>query len=243
MKTKVKSQKGKGLQLLLILFSVSIMQVVMAQDTIVKRNDEKIVAKILEVNPADVKYKRFDYPDGPVFTSAKWELKYIIYGNGVKESFENFPTPPPVTANTINLNDLLIQPTRNNYYYRNQKIAEQDMLDLAWKTKDKKVCLMVKKTEEQKITKNVFMIGGIVLGSAGVLTFTGIVSAYTNVASTSTMGKRGSRNQARMQRQQTGGYLMLAGLGCEAVSIVFKIRETRHAHFVVDLYNKTVLAK
>src|ERR1035437_3586109 len=66
---------------------------IQAQDTVVKRNNEKVVAKIIEVNQNDIKYKRFDYQDGPTFSIVKWELKYIVYGNGVKESFENYPAP------------------------------------------------------------------------------------------------------------------------------------------------------
>src|ERR1035437_9810916 len=66
---------------------------VQAQDTIVKRNEEKVIAKIMEVNQSDIKYKRFDYQDGPTFTVVKWELKYVVYGNGAKESFENYSAP------------------------------------------------------------------------------------------------------------------------------------------------------
>ena len=33
-----------------------------------KRNYEKVVVKILEVDPTEIKYKRFDYQDGPTFT-------------------------------------------------------------------------------------------------------------------------------------------------------------------------------
>src|ERR1035437_5511741 len=66
---------------------------IQAQDTIVKRNEEKVIAKITEVNQNEIKYKRFDYQDGPTFSVVKWELKYIVYGNGVKESFENYPAP------------------------------------------------------------------------------------------------------------------------------------------------------
>src|ERR1035437_1108886 len=95
------------------LFLFASLTFIHAQDTIIKRNEEKIIAKIIEVNQNDIKYKRFDYQDGPTFTVVKWELKYIIYGNGVKESFENFSTPkavePPIK------DDLSIQPAGRFY--------------------------------------------------------------------------------------------------------------------------------
>ena len=38
---------------------------VYAQDIITKSNGDEIVAKVLEVNPDNLKYKLWDYMDGP----------------------------------------------------------------------------------------------------------------------------------------------------------------------------------
>lgn len=40
---------------------------IQAQDVITKRNGDEILAKILEVNPTEIKYKRYDNPDGPLY--------------------------------------------------------------------------------------------------------------------------------------------------------------------------------
>src|ERR1035437_4589629 len=135
---------------------------IQAQDTVVKRNEEKVIAKIIEVNQNDIKYKRFDYQDGPTFTVVKWELKYIVYGNGVKESFENYSAP--INKVIESPADLSFQPAGRFYYYKTQRLAEQNMLDIAWKLQDKKINLFIKKTEANKITKNCFFVGGILLG-------------------------------------------------------------------------------
>ena len=54
-----------------------------AQDTIVKRNGEKVTVKLMEVNPNDVRYKRLDYLEGPLFTVQKQDIKFIVYANGI----------------------------------------------------------------------------------------------------------------------------------------------------------------
>jgi len=219
-----------------------------AQDTIVKRNDEKIVAKIAEVNTNNVKYKRFDYQDGPVFNSEKWELKYIVYANGVRESFENYVSQATVRNDNAPKKDLTIQPTGKYYYYQNQKIEELDMLDIAWKLNDKKINLLVKQTETKRVAKNFFYISGITLDALGILTYTGVISAYTlNVHNATTGGGYGTRRAAqaaaRTQRERTGGYMILSGLACEAISLGFKFDEIKHAHMVVTLYNQAVASR
>ncbi|MDR0845580.1 MAG: CsgG/HfaB family protein [Tannerella sp.] len=66
----------------------------MAQDVIVTKNAEKINAKVLEVNTDDVRYKRFDNPEGPIYTLLKSKIASIMYQNGTVETFEAEKTPP-----------------------------------------------------------------------------------------------------------------------------------------------------
>lgn len=61
--------------------------VIRAQDNIIKRNGEEIKAKILEITPTMIKYKRFDYLDGPTISVLKSDILMIRYKNGSKEIF------------------------------------------------------------------------------------------------------------------------------------------------------------
>ena len=61
-----------------IFLSVSIR----AQDIIVTTDAKKIEAKITEVSKSEIKYKEFDYQDGPTFTLGVEEINSIIYANG-----------------------------------------------------------------------------------------------------------------------------------------------------------------
>jgi len=209
-----------------------------AQDTLVKKNNERVVGKILEVNPDNVKYKRTDYLTGPTFTIEKKELKYILYSNGTKDSFENYVNTSSPLAFVPQQLDLTIQPAGKYYYFQNKKITEQDMLDIAWKQQDKKIKLFVKKTEDLKIGRNCFLLAGIVTGTAGLLTFVGAFSPYKAAAYGT--GIRSTRMAARSEFHATGRYLLLGALTCEVVSYVFYIKEKHNAHLVVDLYNNSV---
>ena len=228
----------------LILFTFFIMFLYLphmkAQDTIVKRNDEKIAVKILEVNTTDIKYVRFDYQTGPTFTIFKWEVKYIIYGNGTKESFAEYTAP----NNSLLKPDLTIQPAGKYYYFKNQKITEQNMLDLVWKKQNMKINQVISKTEKVKFTKNCFFVSGIALGTAGILTYAGVFSAVNNRNNISTVGgtrsSRISQRVARQDRQRHGAYMILGGLACEVLSFTFNIKEKKFANIVVDMYNKTL---
>jgi hypothetical protein len=58
-----------------------------AQDIITKSNGEELKVKVLEVTQNEVKYKRFDQQDGPIFTISKSEIFMLKYQNGSKDIF------------------------------------------------------------------------------------------------------------------------------------------------------------
>lgn len=58
-----------------------------AQDKIITKDAESIDAVILEVNIDDVKYRKADNPEGPVYRILKSDISAIIYSNGSVEVF------------------------------------------------------------------------------------------------------------------------------------------------------------
>lgn len=73
-----------------IFFSVLILLLlsnVYAQDIITKKTGEDIQSKIIEVGHDEVKYKKFDFQDGPTYTLLKSEIFLIRYENGTKDIF------------------------------------------------------------------------------------------------------------------------------------------------------------
>ncbi len=60
-----------------------------AQDKIYKRDGEIIEAKVKEVSPQSITYKRFDNQDGPEYSINKNDVEKIKYQNGTVDEFED----------------------------------------------------------------------------------------------------------------------------------------------------------
>lgn len=72
---------------LLVLMMLVCSTVAFAQDVIVKRDGSAILAKVLEVNIDDIKYKKYSNQNGPNYTINKSEIMTINYENGEKVDF------------------------------------------------------------------------------------------------------------------------------------------------------------
>ena len=71
---------------------------VKAQDLIVLRNATEIQAKVVEISPKSVTYKRWSNPDGPTYTISKSEVFYIKYKNGEKDVLAEMTATPATPA-------------------------------------------------------------------------------------------------------------------------------------------------
>ncbi len=60
-----------------------------AQDTIVFKNYDSVLAKVTEVTPNSVSYKRWGNIDGPVYTINRTDIASINYQNGQKDVFND----------------------------------------------------------------------------------------------------------------------------------------------------------
>ena len=66
-----------------------------SQDVITQKNGDKINAKIVEVGISEIKYKKFDNQDGPVYSIAKRDVLKIIYENGTTDQFSGTDNADP----------------------------------------------------------------------------------------------------------------------------------------------------
>jgi len=81
-----------------ILFLVAVIGIgiaAQAQDIITLKNGEDIQALVQEINDDNIKYKKFDNPNGPNYTLKKSEIFMIRYKNGSKDVF---PTESTATS-------------------------------------------------------------------------------------------------------------------------------------------------
>ena len=91
--------------LIFIMCSVSIS----AQDVIVKKNGSTILSKVLEVNAADIKYKKFSNQNGPTYTISIVDVMAINYENGEKDEFGDTNN----TANPLQVKSIPTSQTSN----------------------------------------------------------------------------------------------------------------------------------
>jgi len=107
--------------LLIILFTCS-SNFIKAQDTLTMRSGENVIVKIIEVGSNEVKYKKIENLNGPIFATLKSDLYLIRYENGSKDDFSNIGK----AANTQELytqgyNDAL-------KYYKSYKVTGNSVL-------------------------------------------------------------------------------------------------------------------
>lgn len=70
---------------------------IFAQDYIVKKDGEKIEAKVMEVTSTSIKYRKFSQPEGPDRTIEISKVKEIVYSDG---QFDTFDTPKTTEKET-----------------------------------------------------------------------------------------------------------------------------------------------
>lgn len=114
----------KTIFLLLVLFGISTST--LCQDIIFNKQHEKIEANVIEVTPDLIKYKRFDNPQGPVYTIMKSDVVRIEYKNGTTDEFSN-------RGNRQDLNEPLSY--RNGFWglvilQGQQKLSSQNIKEL-----------------------------------------------------------------------------------------------------------------
>lgn len=85
-------------KLLFVLFAVwSGAMTAAAQDLIVKTDASQVEARVLEISPDAVRYKRFSNPDGPTYVLPVAEIRYIRYANGEVEYYAKEGPAVPLT--------------------------------------------------------------------------------------------------------------------------------------------------
>lgn len=73
--------------LTLLLFASLCWNYSTAQDIIKKFDGEEIKAVIIEVGPVEIKYKKANNPNGPVYVILKSDVESIVYINGTVDNF------------------------------------------------------------------------------------------------------------------------------------------------------------
>lgn len=79
------------------LFLLCIAGTVIAQDVIVMKDQSTVMSKVLEITSTEIKYKKWNNQDGPIYSISKSEILSINYENGEVEIFNNNVSSPTST--------------------------------------------------------------------------------------------------------------------------------------------------
>jgi len=148
-----------------------------AQDIITLRNGDDIEALVQEIGTDDVKYKKFENPNGPNYTLKKSEIFLIRYANGSKDVFKD-EAPVPSTNQTN-------AQSRNN----NQPDPPVDYNTFLQLRKDDDKMAEFLKTNDRYLYEQ-FYRGASLRNTGGGLLATGLIFTVAGVV----MGIAGSDN-------------------------------------------------
>jgi hypothetical protein len=200
-----------------ICFVLFIKQFCFSQDTIIKYSGERIIAKVLEITASEVKYKKFDFQDGPTYADNKFDVQQIKFANGVKEYFERAPKPIVNNDYRFSLNsfDGKIKTVGNDKYFMNGAgLGYVGLQRVIYKTGDRKIMdIMVK-------SKKSFNASFLCFGFFPFAIASGVLLSQGGT-STSTYNPATGQNKSTPNPDQNIYYAM--GAICGAVSIACPI--------------------
>ena len=84
-------------------------------DIIIMKNGNEVLAKILEIGINEIKFKKFDYLNGPIIVVEKSDIFMIKYNNGTKELFNDKNDNKSNTSNDLCYNGQYDAKTRKTH--------------------------------------------------------------------------------------------------------------------------------
>jgi hypothetical protein len=242
--------------LILFIFLAGSGAILKAQDTIFMRSGEVIPAKVTEISPKEVKYKKLHMPDGPTYVQYKSDVRLIVYANGQKESFEEEAKKPEEQKKEISISDKTKPANTDNtdyygggyayapgnqvtakgslYIYQNKRISEKKLYLILNGTGDKQIIGLTGKAKD----KHKLQYIGFAAFPVGIIALATYISATKYYPVTpGTAGPQRVRSINHGQ-QAVGVGLGLVAVACPVISIKAKVDRKRYNRQAVKLYNE-----
>lgn len=194
---------------------VFLMNILHAQDIIIKNNGDTVLAKIIEIMPDQIRYKRADFPDGPNYLQLKSELAVIRYENGRRETFAKASPAAETYVEAPKSNQIAI--LRTTYIQNGMRLPENHLYAVLLNTKDPKIATLVAHSQKFKGLQYVGFLA-IPLGIAG------LAACSTN------------KNDANFYA--AGLLSMGAAISCPIVAGIFKQKRQQRLNEAIKIYNE-----
>ena len=212
---------------------------IFSQDTIIKYSGEIIQAKITEVSPTQIKYKKFNFQDGPMYVENKSDVKMIRYSNGLKEEFQKeqpktAALPPPTNDNadyyggTAAPNPNKIDIWGSGYRVNGRRTNERAVQKILLESRDKKIISLV---GQAKDTQKLQYIGFAAI-PLGLISIIALANSRPYYVATNSYGPRNNALAA------LSTVCFVGALACPAISSIEKHKRKNCNRAAVKLYNE-----
>lgn len=210
------------------------------QDIIIKKTGEEIKAKVLEIGVTEVKYKRFDFQDGPVYTIAKTEVIMVRYENGINEVISTTNTPTNPSNNQTVVVPPQTQPEKvsnkiesamGSYRQNGRYISKTRVISTLKATNDPEIQKLLRRSNNKKVTGTVVALGvGLPLIIVGAITtLRGVV--ITNDNTGTSVDPDGPGITA------VGGVMLGSGIALQFVNIGLQVGANNLIEDAIVVYN------
>lgn len=217
-----------------------------AEDTIVKVNGDKIVAKITEVGTNAITYKKINSTDGPTFVDYKTDIFYVRFNNGEKQYFakEQITSSQKamIDTNLVKKNELektelstisgknKIETMNGKFTVNGQKASRKDVNRLLEASKNPAITVPLKAAKATSTFQKIVKITSIptTIGGSSALLWTGI-DMY---------------NDIRRGRDNTSTYVgtlssLLTTVTFPITGKILKNKSDKMYNKLIDVYNVT----
>ncbi len=214
-----------------------------SQDIIIKKTGDEVKVKIVEIGINEIKYKRFDFQDGPVYTISKADVVLIKYENGVNEVITSGsnnsntnttqttvvppPTNPTTTTTTQEKVSEKIDYSMGSYNQNGRYISKSRVVNTLRATNDAQIKSLLNKSKRSRVTGNVLatalsiplMVGGT------ITTLVGVVMVIDDT------------NPDAGGIATVGGVLAGTGILIQFINIGFQAKSNKSIEQAVAIYN------
>ena len=201
--------KLRSLSALFIFFTTFTLS---AQDQIILLNGDQIDAKVLEVGD-DIRYKRAELLDGPIYVLDKARVRKIVYANGFTETFNG----AAADNSSFYAGNTWLRMEGGKYYEGDRPLTKDEFLGLL---------------ATQPGTLQTFESGRATLTAGKVVAGLGLVIAVSGYAKALRDG-----NTAYSGSTAPGVGRLLSGLGIGVVGVVIGSGGARKMKDSVEAYN------
>lgn len=110
--------------IILIFLGITFFKVGLAQDTIVKRNGQKVEANVLSVGTTEVSYKKFENLEGPTYIILKNDISFIKYENGTRDVFNEVKISDQKAENNQKGEVETVEPVKSSNYIDKVRVIQ-----------------------------------------------------------------------------------------------------------------------